>query len=345
MVNRMQIPSLIRRAMIYCGILASVVAGCAFLLWHDHPDLDKVGWLQAPLANPKSPVTVTWLGVSTLLFDDGETQILIDGFISRPTLTDVVLNRPLLQDVATINFTLNAYNMTRLAAIIPVHSHFDHAMDIGAIANRSSASVLGSESTAAIARAAGVPDDQIAIADTAVDYEFGAFQVTLRPSVHAPIGWRGSTPLAGRIDSNFALPARVRDYRAGESYSIIVSHPSGTTLIQGSAGFLEGELLDVSADVVMLGVAQMTALGHDYAEAVWQNTVTMTGAQRVFAIHFDNYTRPFGDIQAYPRFLGSVLTTAEWLEAFRDRWDKDTELYLPIFGEKIALYGDTGTES
>lgn len=314
-------------------------------LWHDRPALDALGWRVPPLAHRDDVVSVTWLGVSTLLFDDGETQILIDAYLSRPTLVDLVFNRPIKNDMAKINFVLNEYRVRRLAAIIPIHSHFDHALDIGAIANRSSASVLGSESTAQIARAAGVPEDQIAVAVTGEEYAFGEFRVTLRPSVHAPIGWRGSVPLDGSIDTGFELPAPVRDFRAGESYSIVIAHPSGTTLVQGSAGFLEGELMNVSADVVMLGIAQMTGLGKDYAEACWQNTVTMTGARRVYALHFDDYMQPFGVVEPFPRILGNATTAGRWLESFRERWDKDTELFLPVFGAKMALYEEPDSES
>lgn len=31
-------------------------------------------------------VKITFLGTSSLLFDDGETQLMIDGFVSRPPL-------------------------------------------------------------------------------------------------------------------------------------------------------------------------------------------------------------------------------------------------------------------
>ncbi len=113
--------------------------------------------------------------MSTLLFDDGETQILIDGFFSRPSLADVVFRAPIESDAAQINYVIDEYRLRRLAAIIPAHSHFDHSMDIGAIANRSSASILGSETTAQIARGAGVPDDQILIAESGVEYTFGRF--------------------------------------------------------------------------------------------------------------------------------------------------------------------------
>ena len=116
--------------------------------------------------------------------------------------------------------------MRRLAAIIPVHGHFDHAMDVGAIANRSSASVLGSESTAELARGVGVPEDQITIVNTATSFEFGNFQVTLRPSEHAPIGWRGSVPLDGVLEAPLRLPQPVTAWRMGGAYTVIIETPT-----------------------------------------------------------------------------------------------------------------------
>ncbi|HEX6315320.1 MAG TPA: hypothetical protein VFZ73_10700, partial [Gemmatimonadaceae bacterium] len=70
---------------------------------------------------------VTFLGVSTLLFDDGETAIMTDGFFTRPGLFSVATRiRP---DSVRIRQALDSARVTRLAAVIPVHSHYDHAMD------------------------------------------------------------------------------------------------------------------------------------------------------------------------------------------------------------------------
>lgn len=334
-----------KRAALITAAVVAVCSSLAVLLWNDRPGLDKIDWPPATIetvatGTTNQTVTVTWLGVTTLLFDDGETQILIDGFFSRPSLMDVLFRRDVENDAAGINYALNEYRMRRLAAIIPVHSHFDHAMDVGAIANRSSASVLGSESTAQIARGAGVPEDQIEIAVEHRKYQFGKFSVTLRPSNHAPVGWRGAVPLDGSIDEPLQLPLPISAFRAGETYSIVIEHPEGTALVHGSAGYVEGELRDVTADVVLLGVAQLTLVGKEYAQACWQNTVTITGAHSVYALHFDDFTAPFGKITPWPRILGNFATSARWLEEFRDHSDQDTALFMPKFGMPIAIFSE-----
>ena len=328
-------------ARVLLGMTAIVAFGFLVLtmLWRDRDSLDDIDIAQPPsVQSVDSPVTVTWFGVTTLLFDDGETQILIDGFISRPTLFQLLTARSVDNDIATINYFLNEYRVRRLAAIIPVHSHYDHAMDVGAIGNRTSASILGSESTAQIARGAGVPEDQIVVVEDQGEYTFGQFTITFIESNHAPIGLRGSVPLPGTIDEPLTTPAPISAWRAGTSYSIVVSHPSGVTLVNGSGGIKESSLDDVKVDVVMLGTALIEGLGRDYVERYWHATVTSTGAATVLPIHFDDYTRAFGVVELLPTFLNDLSDTVDLLEELRRTWDSDTRLFLPVFGVPIPLY-------
>ena len=330
----------LKRALLALVVLVAVAAAALYLLWHDRTDLASIDWPLTTVKRSNAEVSVTWLGVGTLLFDDGDTQILFDGFFSRPTLADSVFDRPVGNDAAAINHAMNEFRMRRLAAIIPLHSHFDHALDIGAIANRSSASVLGSASSAQIARGAGVPDEQIIVASSDQRYRFGDFTVRMLPIPHAPIGWFGSVPFDGRIEAPLELPQPVSRFRVGKTWSVIVEHPAGTALVQGSAGFSKYALRGEQVDAAFLTVGMLDSLGEDYAELYWQHTVTAAGARRVFPIHFDDYTRPFGDVAAMPSFISNIGRICDWFEALRERWDADTELELPRFGVPIDVYAD-----
>ncbi len=338
-LNREQLEIWARRVAIGIASLLVVASVIVAGLWSDRPQLSEIDWPPYPeYESQPDAVTVTWLGVSTLLFDDGDTQVLIDGFFSRPSIADIVFSADVQSDAAKINRVLDEYEMRRLAAIIPVHSHFDHAMDIGAIANRSSASIIGSETTANIARGAGVPEDQIVIAQSGSDYSFGDFSVRIINSAHAPLGWGASVPYPGTVDAPLDLPAPVSAWREGKSYSVVVMHPQGTTLVQGSAGFHPGALDDVVADVVMLGTFGLENFGREYTEQYWLSMVTSTGAKRVIPVHFDDYTRPFGRVELSPRIIDNFVDTAEWLDEIRKTWDNDARLHLPVFGEQLVLY-------
>jgi len=327
-----------RTVIVFVALLACCAAGLAWA-WQLRPAVADSGLRPQVLDGaPDAAVTATWLGVSTLLFDDGETQILIDGFVSRPTLYEIVARTPVVSDVPMIDYVMQKYDMHRLAAIVALQSHFDHAMDVGAFARRSSASVLGSESTANVARGAGVLEDQIVVAVPGESYAFGDFLVTLIASPHAPIGLRGDVPLPGSIDEPLQTPAPITAWREGGSFTAVIAHPQGTTIVSSSAGFRSGALDGIEADVVMLGVGFLGSLGQQYAEKYWQALVTTTGAKRVFPIHFEDFTRPFGEITLLPGWLDNFVTTAAWLQEFRDTWDRDAQIFMPVFGEPITLY-------
>lgn len=319
------------------AIIVSIPA--SVWLWHDR---DAIRDIDLPAPEPVrtgvSAVTATWLGVTTLLFDDGETQILIDGFFSRPGILDIVFHRPIVSDAVNIDYALNAFRMRRLAAIIPLHSHYDHAMDVGAVANRCSASVIGTESTANIARGAGVPDDQIILATNGDALQFGKFTVTLITSRHVPNSIGDNHILGGFMTEPLRQPATFDQWREGGSWSVLISHPDGTTLVQGSAGFIDSALAAVQADVVMLSVAGLHRQGYEYAKEYWRQVVRGTGARRVYLIHHDDFTQPFGVTMLFPTVLDDVVGTVQWLKEFAATGEAKTEIMVPAFGEPVALY-------
>ena len=319
-------------------VVAVVIVVAAIWIWRDRDDIENLGWPVAESAiEPGESVTVTWLGVTTLLFDDGETQILIDGFFSRFGVTDYLF-RKISTDIANVNYVMAEYRINRLAAIVPTHSHFDHAMDIGIVANRSSAVVLGSESTANIARGERLPVNQYQILANGENRQFGDFTITLIVSKHAPVA-DGERPLyPGVITSPLGQPARVGDWKEGETYSILISHPRGVALVQGSGGFVHDNLQGVSVDVAMLGLAGLSRLGREYTEQYWNETVEMTGAQRVYPVHYDDFAKPFGEISLFPRIADDVVQTADWINDIAIASEVEVDIQRLPFGQRIVLY-------
>jgi len=322
--------------------LVTLVILVVYILWRQwqiRGSIDNISWPVSAVANePGDAVTVTWLGVTTMLFDDGETQILIDSAFTRINPLQLAQIKPVRSDVATINYALSTYRMDRLAAIIPVHSHFDHAMDIGHVANRTTAVILGSESTANIARGENVPVDQYQILADGETRQFGKFTIKLIASAHAPVGLNNEEFFPGIIDRPLVQPARISAWKTGISWSIIISHPRGTTLIQGSAGYIKDKLAGETVDVVMLGVAGLADLGFEYTRRFWNETVVATKAKRVIAIHHDDYTEPFGVVRLSPNMFDNVVKAADWINEIAARGDATVTIELPPFGKPIVLY-------
>jgi L-ascorbate metabolism protein UlaG (beta-lactamase superfamily) len=46
-----------------------------------------------PAATADTPLSVTWLGVATLLLDDGTSALMTDGFFSRPGFAAVAAGK------------------------------------------------------------------------------------------------------------------------------------------------------------------------------------------------------------------------------------------------------------
>ena len=320
-------------------VVVTAFAVTIALLWGNRPDISNLGWPVAqPTESEAGAVKVTWLGITTLLFDDGETQILTDGTFTRVNPLDIVLQQRVSSDVAIVNYALAEFRLNRLAAIIPVHSHFDHAIDVGLVANRSSAVVLGSESTANIVRGANLPVDQYQILANGESRQFGDFTITVVHSRHAPVGFGDDPWFPGRIEEPLVQPARVRDWKDGVVYSIFISHPRGTTLVQASGGFIENNLDGRSADVVMIGIAGLAWLGRDYVDQYWAETVTPLGASRIFPIHHDDFTRPFGEIATFPTVFDNIVRTGTWISELAQQEEAPPSIELLPFGKPIVLY-------
>jgi L-ascorbate metabolism protein UlaG (beta-lactamase superfamily) len=320
-------------------LLAAGAVSFVVWRWQERSPAADLGWPVATSSGESAErVSVTWLGITTLLFDDGETQILTDGTFSRPGLFDILSQRRIYSDVAAINYALAEFRMDRLAAIVALHSHFDHAMDIGMVANRTAAVVLGSESTANIARGADVPVNQYQILADGETRQFGNFTITLIESRHAPIGVGGQPGFPGNINEPLEQPARIRDWKEGGAWSVLISHPQGTALVQGSAGFVEGALSGKSADVAMLGVAGLSSLGQDYVAQYWHETVVRTGATRVYPIHYEDFTKPLGELQLFPDIVDEVVVTARWIDDLAADKKHPVSVSTLPFGQPVAIF-------
>lgn len=253
------------------------------------PDLARYSdRFDVPAAGPDSPLSATWLGVATLLLDDGSSALLTDGYFSRPSLARVAAGK-VAPSPARVDGCLARAGVQRLEAVIPVHTHIDHALDSALIADRTGARLVGGESAANVGRGYGLPEDRLTVATSGEPIQLGPFDVTLVASHHCP-----PDRFPGVIDAPLRPPVRASAYRCGEAWSTLVHHmPSGRRLlIQGSAGFVRGALDGRRADAVYLSVGQLGLQPRSYLQDYWAETVRAVGARRVILIHWDDFFSP-----------------------------------------------------
>lgn len=253
------------------------------------PDLRRYADLfNLAAAAPDAPLSVTWLGVSTLLIDDGASALLTDGYFSRPSLPRVLLGK-VAPVPARIDGCLARAGVQRLAAVIAVHTHIDHALDAAVVAERTGAVLVGGESCANIGRGHGLGEQRLIVAVPGEPMALGAYDVTLVESDHCP-----PDRFPGAITAPVTPPVRASAYRCGESWSTLVGHrPSGRRLlIAGSAGFSAGALAGHRAEVAYLGVGQLGRQPRQYLVDYWTETVRTVRASTAVLIHWDDFFRP-----------------------------------------------------
>jgi L-ascorbate metabolism protein UlaG (beta-lactamase superfamily) len=268
-----------------------------------------------PAAAADAPLSLTWLGVSTLLIDDGTSALMTDGFFSRPGLPAVAL-RKMASSTARVEGCLTRAGVRRLAAVIPVHTHFDHAMDSALVAERTGAQVIGGVSAANIARGYGLAEDRIVVAASGAPINLGPYTVTLVESHHCP-----PDRFPGIIAAPVVPPVRPSAYRCGEAWSVLIQHQptERRLLIQGSAGYVPGALRGQRAEVAYLGLGQLGLQSHRYLVEYWTETVRAVGAKTVIGIHWDDFFRPLSkplralpyatdDLDVSLRVLGELAT-------------------------------------
>ena len=294
------------------------------------PDLQNYArYFDVPAAAPDSPLSVTWAGVTTLLVDDGASALMTDGFFSRPGLASVGLRR-ISPSPPRIDGCLARLGVDQLEAVLPVHTHYDHAMDSAVVAERTGARVVGGTSAAQVGRGRGLSEDRLVVAASGEPITLGAYDVTLVESEHSP-----PDRFPGVITDPVAPPVKASVYKCGEAWSMLVHHrpTDRRLLIVGSAGFVRGALAGFDAEAVYLGVGQLGLLPEGYLVDYWAETVRAVGAGRVVLIHWDDFFRPLHKpLRALPYAVDDLDVSMRVLARLAD--EDSIALHLPTLWQR-----------
>lgn len=266
-----------------------------------------------------------FFGVTTILLTDGDTTIMTDGFFSRPALLQTTTGK-IAPNGKQIQDAFAAGKVNTLAALFVAHSHYDHALDSAQVAKRTGARLMGSESTANLGRAAGLPNSRIGVIYGGETYDFGKFRVTAFQSPHSPDGLYD-----GGITAPLYPPARASDYREGGNFSFLIRHGSRNMLIHASANFLPGLFQDVQAEIVFLSIGTLGKQSDKFIEDYWREVVLATGAKLVIPTHWDNFFLPLSDgLKPMPRPLDNFPAALRAIQGLAKR-DGIEIAFMPLF--------------
>lgn len=222
-----------------------------------------------------------WLGTSGFALRYQGTAILIDPYLTRVPLGDVLWRRRVGPDPEVL-----ARRRLAADAVLVGHAHFDHVMDVPAIARDSGATVYGSRSTARLMALHDLADRAV-IAEPGRTYEVGPFAIEFVPSVHSRLVLGLAVPYDGDISCEHLDELTPARYRCGEVYGIRVEVAGVSLYHQGSADVLEEALGRRPVDVFLAGIA-----GRGFTRRYLDRILPLLSPRVVVPHHFDDFFRP-----------------------------------------------------
>ncbi|MBN9517236.1 MBL fold metallo-hydrolase [bacterium] len=244
-------------------------------------------------------VRVTFLGTATLLFDDGETKLMTDGFLSRPPLRKVI--GKIETDPKVVDAALEKAGATKLAALFVAHSHYDHAFDCAYVTRKTGAILYGSASTLNVGRGGDVPEERMVRFDYDKEYAFGKFTVKVLRARHSPAIRFLNDDLGQTIDRPLKQPASFKDYKEGGAYDFLIRHGPNAILVNAGGSYIEGSRDNVRADAVFVTTAMLGLQRPAFQTAFYDETIGKVRPKLVVPIHWDNFMTPLSD-QLKPQF-------------------------------------------
>lgn len=308
-----------------------ILSGCS-ILDRDFSDEEMQFFNDYPAQKPRErlagEVKVTYFGTSTLLFEDDETKIMIDGYFSRPTLGDLLSFEP---DNALITNVIKKYELENLKVILPVHSHHDHAMDAPLIAQLTNAKLLGTESSYLVGKELKLNKNKWENAKLNQKYHYGDFTITLFPARHGhlPFFLNNCLSKPNEINKPIQYPAWLCDYKESQSYSVHIKHKNTSFLIHASTAYIDGALEKFKSDYVFLGIAGLSELNPKEQKSYFDETIGSVKGSKLIPIHWDDFMRSKND-RLYPpkKLMGSFENDMKALIKLNQERAKPAEIIL-----------------
>lgn len=288
------------------SLLIISLASCS-----SYQPLDQADLYPAPLTPKNNPgVKATFLGNTTILISDGKTNLLVDGFLSRPSALKTLFGF-IAPEPKVISRELAFAGITKLDAVLVGHAHHDHALDAPEVSRQMhDAPVMGSKSYSFIHEGAGGKMDKdhlIIVPRDGNCRHFGDFTVTFLRSEHVSSHTFPQRVVEGEITKPLKTPARFSRFNCGEVYVIHIAHPDGTVVVTTTAGARAGQLKGMKADVVFLGVGLLAKETKDKQDSYWQETVGTVHPHTVIPVHWDAFTRKLSNgLKPTPCFADNV---------------------------------------
>jgi L-ascorbate metabolism protein UlaG (beta-lactamase superfamily) len=247
------------------------------------PERDAVAALAWSAAPPVAlaGLELEWLGTAGFRLSAEGTTLLVDPYASRPGWRAVAFD-PVLRPSAD----LVARHVPRADAVLVGHTHFDHALDVPAVARRDGATVYGSRSLRHLMALHGLAEQAVEV-EPHRRHEIGPFTVRFVPSRHSKLLGGLAVPSGGELTCDHLDRLDGRSYRCGQVWGIEIEVGGLRLYHQGSADLVDDERLPHGVDVFLCGIA-----GRAFSRGYFERILPRLDPAVVVPHHWDDFLRP-----------------------------------------------------
>ena len=227
---------------------------------------------------------LTWLGTAGFRLAYQGTVVWIDPYVTRLPFADLAYRRVVPSSRAALDTWID-----RADAVLVGHTHFDHALDVPAIAQRTGCTVYGSRSLEHLMSLHGLAPQTIVI-EPQRDYHVGPFRFHFVPSIHSKLQLGLGIPYSGELTCDHVDELTPQAYHCGQVFGVFVEVAGTSFYHQGSADLLEAEIKDRDIDVFLCGIS-----GRRFTPRYIERIVRCLSPAAIVPTHFDDFFRPVGD--------------------------------------------------
>jgi L-ascorbate metabolism protein UlaG (beta-lactamase superfamily) len=246
----------------------------------DEDAIAAAAWSRSPRAGDLPPgVELTWLGTSGFRISYQGFDLLIDPYLTRLPFADVARGRVVRTPPP---------RLLRADAILVGHTHFDHALDVPALARAADCPVYGSASLARLMAIHGEAERAVEV-EPHRRYEIGPFAFHFVPSRHSRLALGLWTPSDGEISCEHLDELSPQAYRCGQVWGIHLAVAGATFYHQGSADLIEDEVRDRKVDYFLMGIA-----GRRFSPRYVDRALRTLDPRVIVPHHWDDFFRAPG---------------------------------------------------
>ena len=221
-----------------------------------------------------------WLGAAGFRLSYRGQHLLIDPYLTRLPLGDLLRRRVV---------PASAEALARVPdplAILVGHTHFDHALDVPALAIRAGCKVYGSASLARLMALHGRPELAVEV-EAHAPIELGPFRVRFVPSKHSKLAAGLWTPYDGEITCEHTDALTPQAYRCGTIWGLEIEVGGARLYHTGSCDLDDGADIPRGVDVFLCGIA-----GRRFTRRYVERILRRVEPRLIVPCHHDDFFRP-----------------------------------------------------